>query len=96
MPGIQEILLRAVIVIGILFLPRLASRGKEMKPVRPAGRRLSGAMRLSIMLSVLWTGLTAFFCEPWEKGLIAFLVWGAGPLIAGWGGYWVLRGFRDQ
>ena len=47
--GIQEILVLVIIILGILFLPRILNRSRQQKAAerRPAAA-LSGKMRLAI------------------------------------------------
>ena len=65
--GIQEILVLIIIILGILFLPRILNRGGEKPsgPVKPA-LVLTGRMRLGIAFSVLWPLLTAAYFQPWK------------------------------
>ena len=95
--GIQEILVLVIIILGILFLPRILNRGQENRPTvsRPAVV-VSGKMRLAIAASVLWPAVMAAFIQPWEKDLSRYLILGVGPVALIWITYWVLTGFRKQ
>jgi hypothetical protein len=95
--GIQEILVLVIIILGILFLPRIFSRGQENRPTvtRPAVV-VSGKMRLAIAASVLWPAVTAAFIQPWEKDLSRYLYLGVGPVAFIWTIYWVVTGFRKK
>ena len=93
--GIQEILVLIIIVLGILFLPRILNRGGE-KPsgqVKPAVV-LTGQMRLGVAVSVLWPLLIAAFMQPWKQGLFPYLHIGLGPVILFWLAFWVVTGFK--
>ena len=95
--GIQEILLLVIIILGILFLPRILNRGPETRQAvpRPANE-VSGKMRLAIAASVLWPAVTAAFLKPWEQDLSRYLYLGLGPVALIWIIYWVLNGFRKK
>jgi len=95
--GIQEILVLVIIILGILFLPRILNRGQEKqgskdKPVVV----LSGRMRLAIAASVLWPALIAAFLQPWNQDLYPYLYLGPGPVAVCWLFFWVLTGFRKR
>ena len=95
--GIQEILVLLIIILGILFLPRILSRGQakpavEAKPVVV----LTGRMRLAIAASILWPALIAAFVPPWKQDLMFFLYLGPGPVIVVWLVYWVVTGFSKK
>ena len=95
--GIQEILVLVIIVLGILFLPRILNRGQEKQTVeaKPVVV-LTGRMRLAIAASVLWPALIAAFMQPWKQDLYLYLYLGPGPTAIVWILYWVLTGFRKK
>ncbi len=92
--GIQEILVLVIIVLGILFLPRILNRGQEQQTVaaRPVVV-LTGKMRLAIAASVLWPAVVAAFMQPWKQDLVSYLYLGLGPVAVIWIIYWVYTGF---
>lgn len=95
--GIQEILVLVIIILGILFLPRILNRGPE----NPTGASkpafvFTGRMRLAISASALWPVLIAAFMQPWKQDLFPFLYLGCGPVAVIWILYWVLTGFRKK
>ena len=93
--GIQEILVLVIIILGILFLPRILNRGQEKRPAVPRPAIVvSGKMRLAIAASVLWPAVMAVFMQPWAKDLIRYLYLGVGPVAFIWILCWVLTGFR--
>jgi len=95
--GIQEILVLVVIILGILFLPRILNRGQEKRPAVPRPVIvISGKMRLAIAASFLWPAVMAAFMQPWEKDLSRYLYLGVGPVALVWVIYWVLTGFRKK
>ena len=95
--GVQEILVLVIIILGILFLPRILNRGQEKKPIeRKPAIVLSGKMRLAIAGSVLWPALLAAFLKPWRTDLVSFLYIGIGPVTVAWGIFWVFSGFRKR
>ena len=95
--GIQEILLLVIIILGILFLPRILNRGQES---RQAALRpdivISGKMRLAVAASVIWPAVMAAFLQPWKQDLSRYLYLGVGPVALIWIIYWVLTGFRKK
>ena len=95
--GIQEILILVVIILGILFLPRILNRGQEREPAESGMPfLLSGKLRLAIAASILWPAVVAAFIQPWKNDLIQFLYLGLGPVALMWIMYWVLIGFRKK
>ena len=95
--GIQEILVLVIIILGILFLPRILNRGQEKRPVGPKPAFVnSGKMRLAMAASVFWPAVMAAFIQPWEKDLSRYLYLGVGPVALIWIIYWVLSGFRKK
>ena len=95
--GIQEILVLVIIVLGILFLPRILNRGQEKQLVdaKPVVV-LTGRMRLAIAVSVLWPALIAAFMQPWKQDPILYLYFGPGPVAVIWVIYWVFTGFKKR
>jgi hypothetical protein len=95
--GIQEILVLVIIILGILFLPRILNRGQEKRPAVPRPAIVvSGKMRLAIAASVLWPVVMAAFIQPWEKDLFRYISLGVGPVAFIWIIYWVLTGFQKR
>ena len=98
--GIQEILLILLIVLAIVFLPRMT--GRRQTPVAKGhGRRrpylrLSGPLRLAILGSIAWLFMAAVYFEPWHRDLPPFLYAGAGPVALFWGILWIAAGFRKN
>ena len=95
--GIQEILVLVIIILGILFLPRILNRGgeKASAETNPAVV-LTGRMRLAIAASAIWPALIAAFMQPWKQDLDSYLYLGPGPVAIAWLVYWVLTGFRKK
>ena len=93
----MEILLIVVIALGIFMLPRLMSKNPE-RDLQPLNRifRMTGWMRLAILVSILWPALAAFFMEPWNSQWVVFLYVALGPLVLFWGICWVIWGFRKR
>ena len=95
--GIQEILLLVIIILGILFLPRIFNRGPETKQAAPRPAvEISGKMRLAVAASVIWPAVMAAFLQPWNQDLFRYLYLGVGPVALIWIIYWVLTGFRKK
>lgn len=93
MSGFQEILLVAVILLGILFVPRMLPRKGAQTTARPA-IVISRNLRVAIAASVIYPIVAAAFLQPWRKDLILFLYAGLGPVSLGWLLYWVFTGRR--
>jgi len=91
MSGFHEILLVAVILLAILFVPRMMPRKIENKP-KQAPLVLSRNKRLSITASFLYPIAVAGFLQPWRNNLIPFLYIGLGPVILGWLLFWIISG----
>ena len=95
MSGINEILIIAAIVAGIFFVPRLLPE-KRALPVSRKMITLSGKMRLSIAVSIVYPLAAAFYFQPWKKVLVFFLYAGIGPVALYWLMKWVLAGIKDR
>ena len=91
MSGFQEILLVAVIFLGILFVPRMLPRKGAQTSTRPA-MVISRNLRVAIAASVIYPIVAAAFLQPWRNDLILFLYAGMGPVLLGWLFYWVHTG----
>ena len=91
MSGFQEILVVAVILMGILFLPRILPGRIEQRPTHPA-RLLSRKMRLAIVASIIYPAIAALFLQPWHGDVMMFLYAGLGPVALCWLGYWAFTG----
>lgn len=96
--SIQEILVIVVILLAILFIPRMISpqrRPAPQKKYRPMRkiRDLGVRWRLAIVASLLWLLGAAVYFRPWQGTLESFLLFGGGPVILGWCITWVMAGF---
>ncbi len=97
--GIQEILLIVLLILALLILPRIFSSRRApvtSRPVRSGRLRLSGKMRLALLISFLWLFIFSAVYVPWRGQWLPFLYAGVGPLIAAWGIFWVINGFRNR
>ncbi|VEN73884.1 conserved membrane hypothetical protein [Candidatus Desulfarcum epimagneticum] len=94
MSGIQEILLILVIILMIVFVPRLVG-GRREKTGRPF-EKISGKTRLGIAVSVLNVAIFAVVFKPWGGQALFFTCFGLAPVAAGWGAWWVWVGFRKE
>ena len=95
--GVQEILVLVVIILGILFLPRILNRGQEARSTEAWPKVvLSGRMRLALAASGLWPALVAAYMQPWKQNVISFLYLGPGPVLVLWLLYWVITGFKKN
>lgn len=93
MSGISEILVLVIIVLAIFFIPRMMAKPDARRPARPKVE-LTGKMRLAIGASFVWPALMAAYLQPWHKDLVLFLYLGLGPVLLGWGAFWIITGFR--
>ncbi len=99
LPGIQEILLLVLIFLAVFFVPRIAARRHppRISPSLPSlARRLSGRVRLALLISFAWPLLTALFLKPWQKDLFRYVCIGIAPVTGAWGVGWVVAGFRRK
>jgi hypothetical protein len=97
--GLTEIFVILLIVVALFFLPRMASRSTTSVGNAPPAslmKKLSGRRRLAILASLLWLTAMALWLEPWVENRTLFVGIGAVPVIACWGGCWVISGFRKQ
>lgn len=97
MSGIQEILVLAIIVLAILFIPRLRG-GQPAIPQESASllQRMSGKLRLALAASFVYPALVAAFVKPWKGDTIQFVYIGLGPVALLWLLYWVIVGFNKN
>ena len=93
MSGISEILVLVIIVLVIFFIPRMLAKSEAQRPAKPPVE-LSGKLRLAIAASIVWPALVAAFIQPWREDLVLFLYFGLGPVLLGWGAFWIITGFR--
>ena len=93
--GFQEVLIVAVAVVALLFVPRMLSTGNTK---RPAARtvHLSGVMRVAIVVSVVYPVLAAAWLQPWQDDPIPFVYIGCGPVVLAWLLFWAATGFRRR
>jgi hypothetical protein len=96
MPGYQEILIISVIVVGVIFIPRMMESRKPAPKLILARKSLSGRWRLAIALSIVHPLVAAAIIQPWRENPAAFGYIGLGPVLLGWLIYWVLQGFRRR
>ncbi|MEN8133063.1 MAG: hypothetical protein ABFS45_23365 [Pseudomonadota bacterium] len=95
MAGIREILVLAVIILGVLLIPRLIPRKETARRAVSPALVLSGKLRLAIAASLGWPTIMAAFLQPWLNDPILYLYIGIGPVVLGWMLYWVLMGYRQ-
>lgn len=96
MSGFQEILAVAVILLLIVFLPRMRGHRREAADIRQPTLRMTGRLRVAIAASIFYPVLAAAIIRPWEGDLVRFLYVGIGPVVFAWLLYWVLMGFRKK
>ncbi|MBF0257939.1 MAG: hypothetical protein HQK62_03705 [Desulfamplus sp.] len=95
--GIQEILTIGFIIVCLFFIPRLFrnTQPRYLKKAR-IDSKISGKMRLGIVLSVILPLSAAFILRPWEGNFILFLSVAILPIAVGWAGVWVINGFKNK
>lgn len=96
--GVQEILLIALIILGIFLVPRMLKPGPMPQKIvlRRPFQKLSWGHRLSVVLSVLWPAICALYLKPWQQDMVIFAVVGIGPVAIGWSLKWVLAGVKHK
>ena len=93
----MEILLIVALILGLFMVPRLLTRKPEQDFQAPDQRsKVTGRMRMAILVSLCWPALIALFLEPWKGRWPLFFYLAAGPVIFLWGIYWVVSGFRKE
>jgi hypothetical protein len=93
--GLQEILLIVLLILAVLFLPRLLGGGTK----KASGKNriaISGWARLAIVFSVIWVLVWATYLKPWNGELLSFTLFGLCPPILAWGAFWIIAGFRKN
>ena len=93
--GLNEILIIIVIILGLLFVPRMMARRQPQQPAVPK-TVISGKIRIALVASFIYLALAAIFFQPWHQNQIAFLYLGIGPVVLAWLGYWVYLGFNKK
>jgi len=94
--GLQEIVVIAVIVLAIVFIPRMRSGQRQVTEAPEPEVRLSGGIRLAIAVSFVYAALAAAVVQPWHGGAVSYAYIGIGPVALGWLLYWVARGFHRR
>ena len=96
--GVKEILIIALVLLGLFLIPRLMRKGgaaERRRPVaKPTARRDSGLIRLAVLFSGVWLALAFILLNPLNGAAAAFLGAGVLPVAAGWGLRWVWLGFK--
>lgn len=95
MSGIQEILLLGVIVVALIYLPRLRAKRPPQVVVRSRSG-VPGWLRVAVVISLLWLLGATVWWRPWQGTMERFLLMGVAPLMAAWGVIWVLAGYRKR
>lgn len=96
MPSVQEMLVIALLIALILFLPRRMGRAGSVEKSGNIMRALSGKARLGVIVSALWLLLWSVYFRPWSGDLLGFALVGLCPVILGWGILWVVEGFKKD
>ena len=60
-------------------------------------KRLSGTLRVGIVLSILWVIYMANESAVWDYGIDGYFIEGGVlPLVIFWGLVWIVAGFRNK
>jgi hypothetical protein len=94
--GFQEILVIAVIVLAVVFIPRIRSGQRQLQAPPRTAVGLSGKLRLAVAASFVYAALAAAIMQPWQGNPIRYVYIGLGPVALGWLLYWVFKGFRRR
>ncbi len=99
--GIQEILTIGFIIVCIFFIPRLfrdtqSNYPKNRHKMTFFDSKMSGKMRLGIVVSIMLPLFMMFILKPWEDNLTPFLCAGVLPVAVGWSAVWVRDGFKNH
>lgn len=95
MSGIQEILVVAVVILILFYLPKRTADSRIEKSTF-APWTFSGKMRLAILASLIWLAVAAYLLQPWQKTIYPFIYFGIGPVALAWGVGWVITGYRKH
>ena len=96
MPGFQEILILAGIVLVIFFLPRMVRKNKEIRITKSDITLVHWKIRLLIVFSLAWLAFTALYFKVWQLNFIEFTKFGILPILGVWGIWWIIRGFGKK
>ena len=96
MPGYQEIVIISAIVLGVIFIPRMMAPRKTAPRSILRPKRLPGAWRAALAISVVYPLIVAAFIRPWQTDPVPYVYTGPVPVAMAWLMYWVLRGFKRK
>ena len=97
MSGLQEILIIVLIILGIIFLPRMVGRPVVRPlPVNRKRVRMNGLIRIALAISGLWLFGAIVYHRAWEEITMPFYLFGMGPVLLWWAGYWVWNGINHK
>ena len=100
MTGASEILILILLILSVLFIPRLLGSGSERKsnPLNPFKKTsdLGVLTRAGIILTLLYPSGVALYLKPWEEqNLIRFIVLGLFPVLLSWSVVWIVSGRKN-
>ena len=96
MSGFQEILIVAIIVLAVIFLPRLRGQQQTGTRIQQSAPQITGRLRLAIAMSVIYPAIVAAVLQPWKGDMVRFIYIGLGPVLVAWLLYWVIKGFKNK
>ncbi len=93
--GFQEILIISLIVLGAIFLPRMAAKKPAPRLIKPKNQ-FSGMLRTAIAVSIVYPMIVSAIMQPWRNAPETFFYIGFGPVLLGWLMFWVFIGFKNR
>ena len=96
MPGINEIILVAIIALSLFFLARKSRRRPVVNPVFSFKEKMGGWKRLAVAASLFWTIFIGVYLEPWRNNALHFIYFGIMPVAVVWGIAWVIDGYKKE
>jgi len=94
--GIQEILTILLILMAIIILPRIMNSRKTATQITRKKIRLTGRIRMGIVLSIIVPVTAALLLKPWQHNMVSFIATGIIPVAAGWAVFWIFSGFKQS
>jgi|SaaInl4_200m_RNA_FD_contig_101_366748_length_1633_multi_3_in_0_out_0_2 hypothetical protein len=95
--GIQELLVIILIIMAIFFIPRITGKNHKKNSSTSIFQKISGKMRVAIVLSIIWPFFVAGYFQPWNGPVFfPFIYYAFGPVICGWSIFWIYNGYKKS
>ena len=98
-PGPQELMLLALVAIGVFVLRRVIraqlpeeSRPLDSPPPAAPEPRIPAPMRLALVATGIFVVVAALVLRPWARDPLSFFSYGILPVAIAWGLGWVMAG----